>query len=170
MEPDAYLGDTGATSHTPNQEGDHKTILNQSAQPDAADARKIRVSAGVRRAILEFLPHGPGTGRGEVYAVLNPRRAGGNRERLGSEAAFAALGGVNPIPASSGKTHRHRLNRAGDRQANAALYAIALCRMRNDPRTGAYVQRRTREGPSELEIVRCIKLSSARGGRVTTTG
>ena len=63
--------------------------------------------------------------------------AGQNTERLRSEAAFAMLCGVAPIPASSGKTHRHRLNRGGDRQANAALYRIVLCRLRWDPRTQA---------------------------------
>jgi transposase len=66
--------------------------------------------------------------------------AGDNPERLRSEAAFAALCGVSPIPASSGRTHRHRLNRGGDRQANAAIYRVVLCRMRWDPRTRAYVE------------------------------
>ncbi|MDP5184889.1 IS110 family transposase, partial [Blastococcus sp. BMG 814] len=69
--------------------------------------------------------------------------AGQNTDRLHSEPAFAMLCGVAPIPASSGRTHRHRLNRGGDRQANAALYRVALCRMRWEPRTRAYVERRT---------------------------
>ena len=64
--------------------------------------------------------------------------AGDNPERLRSEAAFAMLCGAAPLPASSGRTHRHRLNRGGDRQANAALYRIVLCRLRWDPRTRAY--------------------------------
>lgn len=88
--------------------------------------------------------------------------AGQNTERLRSEAAFAMLCGVAPIPASSGKTHRHRLNRGGDRQANAALYRVVLCRMRWDPRTRAYVTRRTAEGLSKKDIIRCLKRLIAR--------
>ena len=88
--------------------------------------------------------------------------AGDNPDRLRSEAAFAALCGVSPIPASSGRTHRHRLNRGGDRQANCALYRVVLCRMRWDPRTRAYVQRRTEEGLSKKDIIRCLKRYIAR--------
>lgn len=88
--------------------------------------------------------------------------AGQNPERLRSEAAFAMLCGVAPLPASSGRTHRHRLNRGGDRQANAALYRIVLCRLRWDPRTRAYAERRTREGMSKKEIIRCLKRYIAR--------
>lgn len=83
--------------------------------------------------------------------------AGANPDRLRSEAAFAMLCGVAPLPASSGRTHRHRLNRGGDRQANAALYRIVLCRLRWDPRTRAYAERRTTEGLSKKEIIRCLK-------------
>ncbi|WP_285741036.1 IS110 family transposase, partial [Kitasatospora phosalacinea] len=72
--------------------------------------------------------------------------AGDNPERMRSEAAFAHLAGVAPIPASSGRTHRHRLNRGGDRAANNALHTIVLVRMRYDERTRAYVERRTKEG------------------------
>jgi transposase len=88
--------------------------------------------------------------------------AGDNPDRLRSEPAFAALCGVSPIPASSGRTHRHRLNRGGDRQANAAIYRVVLCRMRWDPRTQAYVQRRTEEGLSKKDIIRCLKRLIAR--------
>jgi transposase len=83
--------------------------------------------------------------------------AGDNPDRLRSEAALAHLCGAAPIPASSGRTDRHRLNRGGDRQANRALYTIALCRMRYDPTTQAYVQRRTKQGLSKKEIIRCLK-------------
>jgi transposase len=83
--------------------------------------------------------------------------AGNNPERLRSEAAFAMLCGAAPLPASSGRTNRHRLNRGGDRQANAALYRIVLTRMRHDPRTRAYVERRTADGLSKKEIIRCLK-------------
>ncbi len=88
--------------------------------------------------------------------------AGSNPERLYSEAAFASLCGVNPIPASSGKTNRHRLNRGGHRQANAALYRIVIVRIRHDPRTQAYMHRRTTEGMSKKEIIRCLKRYVAR--------
>jgi transposase len=83
--------------------------------------------------------------------------AGENPHRLHSEAAFAMLCGVAPLPASSGRTHRHRLNRGGDRQANAAIYRIVLCRLRWDPRTRAYAHRRTTQGLSKKEIIRCLK-------------
>ncbi|MEJ1356494.1 MAG: IS110 family transposase [Candidatus Sedimenticola sp. (ex Thyasira tokunagai)] len=83
--------------------------------------------------------------------------AGDNPERLHSEAALAALCGVNPLQASSGKTVRHRLNRGGSRSANNALWTIAMVRMRSDPRTRTYVARRTAEGKSTKEISRCLK-------------
>lgn len=83
--------------------------------------------------------------------------AGDNPERLRSEAALAALCGVSPLQASSGKTTRHRLNRGGDRAANNALWTIAMVRMRSDPRTQAYVARRTSQGLSRKEIQRCLK-------------
>jgi len=88
--------------------------------------------------------------------------AGANPERLHSEAAFAMLCGAAPLPASSGRTHRHRLNRGGDRQANSALYRIVLCRLRWDPRTRAYVAKRTAQGMSKPEIIRCLKRYVAR--------
>ena len=88
--------------------------------------------------------------------------AGSNPERIHSEAAFAALCGVSPIPASSGKTNRHRLNRGGDRQANAALYRIVLVRLSHDLRTREYMDRRTGEGMSKTEVIRCLKRYVAR--------
>lgn len=88
--------------------------------------------------------------------------AGGNPDRVRTEPAFAMLCGVAPLPASSGRTRRHRLNRGGDRQANAALYRITLCRLRWDPRTKAYAERRTTEGLSKKEIIRCLKRLIAR--------
>jgi transposase len=88
--------------------------------------------------------------------------AGENHDRLTSEAGFAMLCGAAPIPASSGRTTRHRLNRGGDRQANAALYRVVLVRLRWDPRTRDYMQRRTKEGLSKKEIIRCLKRYVAR--------
>jgi transposase len=88
--------------------------------------------------------------------------AGDNPDRLRHESAFAHLCGVAPIPASSGKTQRHRLNRGGDRDANRALYLLAIGRMRWDPATRAYVERRTAQGLSKPEIIRCLKRYLAR--------
>ena len=88
--------------------------------------------------------------------------AGDNPDRLRSEAAWAHLCGVAPIEASSGKVTRHRLNRGGDRNANQALWRIALTRMSNDGRTRAYVERRTAEGKSKREIMRILKRYIAR--------
>ena len=88
--------------------------------------------------------------------------AGDNSERLHSEASFAALCGVSPVPASSGKTTRHRLNRGGDRAANSALHIIAIGRLRTDPRTKSYIAKRIAEGHSKLEAIRCLKRYIAR--------
>lgn len=88
--------------------------------------------------------------------------AGDNPTRLGSERSFAALCGVSPVDASSGRQHRHRLNRGGNRDANRALWVIAFVRARCDPRTQQYVARRTAEGHSKLEILRCLKRYIAR--------
>ena len=82
--------------------------------------------------------------------------------RCRNEAAFASLGGTSPIPASSGRTIRHRLNRGGDRALNRAIHAIALTRIRSCPRTRAYVTRRTAEGKTPREIRRCLKRYIAR--------
>ena len=88
--------------------------------------------------------------------------AGDNPERLHNEAAFAALCGSSPVQASSGKTTRHRLNRGGNREANNALWRIVLVRMGSEPRTREYVQRRTNDGLSKPEIMRCLKRYVAR--------
>jgi transposase len=88
--------------------------------------------------------------------------AGDNVQRLRSEASFAALCGVSPVPASSGKTTRHRLSRGGDRAANSALHIIAIGRLRTDSRTQAYVAKRITEGHSKLEAIRCVKRYIAR--------
>jgi transposase len=88
--------------------------------------------------------------------------AGDNPERLKSEASFAALCGVSPIPASSGQTRRHRLNRGGDRAANSALHIIAIGRLRTELRTQDYVAKRQAEGLSKMEALRCVKRYIAR--------
>jgi transposase len=88
--------------------------------------------------------------------------AGDNWQRLHSEAAFAALCGSSPVEASSGKTRRHRLNRGGDRQANAALHRIVIVRLRWHQPTRDYLARRTAEGKTKKEIIRCLKRYVAR--------
>ena len=102
--------------------------------------------------------HGVGTHTAALLLVA----AGDNAERITSEAAFAHLCGVAPIHASSGKVTRHRLNRGGTRQANHALWRIVFTRMSSDPRTRAYVERRTVEGRSKPEIMRVLKRYVAR--------
>jgi transposase len=97
----------------------------------------------------------PGIGTDNAATLLIV--AGDNPKRLTSEASFASLCGVAPIEASSGKVVRHRLNRGGNREANRALYMICLARMRRDRRTQEYVARRTTEGKSKREIIRCLK-------------
>jgi transposase len=99
-----------------------------------------------------------GTNHAATLLVL----AGENPERLKSEASFASLCGVSPLEASSGKVVRHRLNRGGNRDANRALHMICVVRMGSDRRTKTYVARRTAEGKSKWEIMRCLKRYIAR--------
>jgi len=101
-------------------------------------------------------------GVGPVSAAQLIITAGGNPDRLRTEASFAALCGTAPVPASSGKTSRHRLARGGDRAANHALHTIALSRMSCDPRTRAYVQRQRDRHRGEPEILRMLKRAIAR--------
>jgi transposase len=101
-----------------------------------------------------------GLGPDTVSALL--LTIGDNPDRLRSEAAFAHLCGAAPIPASSGKTNRHRLHRGGDRAGNSALHIAAVVRLRYDPRSRAYADRQTTEGLSMPEIIRCQKRYLAR--------
>ncbi len=97
----------------------------------------------------------PGVGPETAGQLLTS--AGDNLDRLRSEASFAHLCGAAPVPAPSGRTHRHHLNRGGDRAANNALHTIVLVRMKYDQRTQEYVARRTAEGMAKKDIVRCLK-------------
>jgi transposase len=118
------------------------------------------ISPLVTATAPELLAH-KGVGPDTAAALLVA--AGDNPSRLRSEATFARLCGAAPIPATSGKTqNRHRLHRGGDRQANSALWHIALTRMSWDPDTRAYVERRTKEGLSKREVMRCLKRYIAR--------
>ncbi|HEX7267324.1 MAG TPA: IS110 family transposase [Streptosporangiaceae bacterium] len=107
------------------------------------------------------------TGVGTRVAATLLITAGDNPGRLHTEASFAALCGASPIDASSGKQRRHRLNRGGDRQANSALWRIVFTRIATDLRTQAYVARRTSEGKTTREIIRCLigGLSVPRSGQ-----
>ncbi|GAA4998486.1 IS110 family transposase [Yinghuangia aomiensis] len=121
-----------------------------------ADAELRPLVAAAAPGLLAL--HGVGTETAAQLLIT----AGDNPDRLTSEASFAHLCAAAPIPASSGRTHRHRLNRGGDRQANNALHTIALVRMRYDTRTKDYVARRTAEGLSKKDILRCLKRFIAR--------
>ena len=112
----------------------------------------------VARAPELLEAHGMASGTAAEMLLL----VGDNPERIHSEAAFAKLCGACPIPASSGKTIRYRLNRGGNRQANAALYRVVITRMRGHQPTLDYVRRRTAEGKSRSEIIRCLKRYVAR--------
>lgn len=113
--------------------------------PDAL-RRRLRGLTSTKLRLTAVHGVGPDTA-GQLLVT-----AGENYDRIHSEAAFAMLCGVAPIPAFSGKTTRHRLNRDGDRQANAAIYRVVLCRLRRDLRTRAYMERRTQDGMSKKEI------------------
>jgi len=122
----------------------------------ALDADIAKLARQAAPALLALPGVGPDTAATLLIA------AGDNPERLRSEATFANLCGVAPIPASSGKTNRHRLNRGGNRDANRALFVVALTRMGHDQRTRDDVARRTAEGCSKREILRCLKRYIAR--------
>lgn len=119
-----------------------------------------QIAALVTAAAPELVEmHGVGVEVAGQFLVT----AGDNPERIRNEAAFAKLCGVAPQPASSGRTTgRHRLSRSGDRAANSALYIVAIVRMRHHAPTRAYVERRTAEGLSKREIIRCLKRYIAR--------
>jgi transposase len=126
------------------------------AELDQLDGQLQALVATVAPTLLAL----PGVGVDTAGQLLVT--AGDNPQRLRSEAAFAHLCGAAPIPASSGRTDRHRLNRGGDRHANNALWRIALVRMHCHPPTRAYVERRTKQGLSKLDILRCLKRYIAR--------
>ena len=127
-----------------------------SAEIDELDALIAALVTRINPALRALRGVGPDVA-GQLLVT-----AGDNPDRLRSDAAFAMLCGAAPLPASSGRTQRHRLNRGGDRHANCALYRIVLCRLRWDPRTRAYAARRTAAGMSRKEIIRCLKRYVAR--------
>ncbi|GAX48529.1 IS110 family transposase [Streptomyces olivochromogenes] len=120
------------------------------------DARLARLVECHAPQLLDVVGVGPDTAVALLITV------GDNPERLDSEASFAALCGVSPVERSSGRRQVRRLNRGGDRQANAALHRIVFTRLRVDPRTQDYYERRIKEGKTRREIVRCLKRYAAR--------
>ena len=127
-----------------------------SAEINELDAELLALCAEANPALLAA----PGVGPDTAATLLVT--AGDNPQRMATNASFAALCGASPIEASSGQHTRHRLNRGGDRQANNALWRIAMVRLRYDERTIAYAQRRTAQGKTRREIIRCLKRHIAR--------
>jgi transposase len=139
------------------------TLRMLAARVRALKAEAYQLHKHLRGLVEQHAPElliRPGIGPDSAAALLIT--AGDNSERLRSERSYAALCGVSPVEASSGKTQRRRLNRGGDRQANAALYRITLSRLRWDPRTQEYLQRRLDGGRTRREAIRCIKRYIAR--------
>lgn len=129
-------------------------FLNQ--QINELETEMNELAAQASPALLGTYGVGPHTAA-QLLATV-----GENPDRFKSEAQFAKLCGVCPIPASSGKTSRHRLNRGGDRRANNALHQIVLVRLRYEPRTKSYMERRRAEGLTHKDVVRCLKRFVAR--------
>jgi len=139
------------------------TIRNLARRIKGLDAETKTIRSQLRVLVQEMAPtllelRGVGAETASMLLVA----AGDNPHRIRPEAAWAHLCGVAPIPASSGKTIRHRLNRGGNRQANAALYRIVLSRLSCDERTQAYMTRRLDEGRSRKEAIRSLKRYLAR--------
>ena len=133
-----------------------RRVLALDDELDRLDVLLEQLVAAAAPQLLDLHGVGPDTAATLLVA------AGDNPERLRSEAAWANLCGVAPLPASSGRTTRHRLNRGGNRQANHALWRIVITRMSSDPRTRTYVQRRLDEGLTKPEIIRVLKRYVAR--------
>jgi transposase len=154
LRPDRLHSTAAAAKHTLRSLA--RRIQHLSTEIDALRADIHQLTDHAAPTLLKTFAVGPDS------AATLLCTAGDNPHRLGSEAAFAALCGTNPIPASSGKTTRHRLNRGGDRRANAALHTITVVRLRWHEPTRAYMTRRLAEGKTKTEIMRCIKRYIAR--------
>jgi transposase len=155
LRPSPDLGDPGQATKTALRRlaRRHQQLSEEITEADRELHQLVR---DVAPALLDLPGVGPEVA-GQVLISL-----GDNADRLKSEAAFAHLCGAAPIPARSGRTHRHRFNRGGDRSANNDLYVVVLGRMRHDARIRAYVERRTHEGLAKPEIIRCLKRYVAR--------
>ena len=160
---------TGAAGLRPARSGDPVTAAHKASLASLAHRVKgledeiaeldERIGKLLRAAAPDLLARF-GVGPDTAAALLVS--AGDNPERLHSEAAFAHLCGVAPIPASSGKTTRHRLDRGGDRKANSALWRIVMVRIAHDPATTAYFERKVKEGRSKRDVIRLLKRYVAR--------
>jgi len=139
------------------------TLRSLAARIQALKAEARQLHKHLRALVAAQAPEllrRPGIGPDSAAALLIT--VGDNPERLNSERSYAALCGVSPVEASSGRTQRRRLNRGGDRQANAALYRISLSRLRWDPRSQDYLHRRLAQGKTRREAIRCLKRYIAR--------
>jgi transposase len=151
----------------PSQSVEHRTTITAlrstarralACEAEASDLESA-LELIVERVAPELLAQ-PGVGVMSAARILN---AWSHPGRIRTEAAFAQLAGVSPIPACSGQTVRHRLNRSGDRQLNRAMHTIVLSRLQHHPETRAYAERRRAEGRTDREIKRCLKRFVARG-------
>jgi transposase len=154
LEPGALTTPTAATMLA--LRGLAQRYQHLDAEISLLTSRLDQLTTRTAPALRQLLGIGPDSAAALLIA------AGDNPGRLRSEAAFAALCGASPVEASSGKTRRHRLNRGGDRQANAALHRVVIVRLRWHQPTRDYVARRTAEGKTKKEILRCLKRYVAR--------
>ena len=127
-----------------------KRIISLQAEADDHERTLTTIVTDWRPDLLNISGIGPITAAIVLCAWSHPTR-------FANDGAFAMLAGTAPIPASSGQTTRHRLNRSGDRQLNRAIHTIVLCRLRHDPTTRGYVERRRAQGKTDREIRRCLK-------------
>lgn len=123
-------------------------------------ALQHELATAVKAVAPPGLLNEPGVGINTAAALLIA--AGDNPERMRTEGSFAALCGVSPVDASSGRHERHRLNRGGDRDANSALWRIVMVKMATDPTTKDYIARRVSEGKTKREAMRILKRYLAR--------
>lgn len=155
LRPDAEPGDpTAATKFALRSVARRHRALSEEITELEAQIERLAREAAPELTALDGV--GPDTAAALLIA------AGDNPERLKSEASFAHLCGTAPVPASSGKVVRHRLNPGGNRDANRALHVVVLNRLRRDPRTREYVARRNSEGKTKKEAMRCLKRYIAR--------
>ena len=155
----AYRPGVGLDVHTVTK----RTLRRLARRATALEDEINEIDASLTVLVNETAPAlvaqvGVGTDTASALLVA----AGDNPDRLRNEATFAHLCGASPIDASSGTQQRHRLNRGGDRQANSALWKIVITRMVYDPRTRDYIDRRTKEGLTKKEAIRCLKRFIAR--------
>jgi transposase len=145
-------------------EGVRAAMASVARRHQALSAEIARLDAALEELLTHAAPKELLAKQGVATQVAATLLAttGDNPSRVRKEASFAALCGASPVDASSGKQLRHRLNRGGDRQANSALWTIAMTRLAHDPRTKAYPARRTAEGKTKKEIIRCLKRYIAR--------